>query len=151
MAEVTSAVIATSLVLISSVCPGQLLPRYNRHPVQAVLADHRFLHRHLGVQRAHPFTCAGRVFLRPETRPTGLLGLLLNPVEAESRALLPGMSVAVTWVVKWRYAFLVLFVAGLGATVYTYNTCPRRSSRWKTRLLHDPGADAARRVARLHH
>ena len=33
-------------------------------------------------------------------------------------------AVAVTWVVKWRYAFLVLFVAGLGATVYMYNHVP---------------------------
>jgi HAE1 family hydrophobic/amphiphilic exporter-1 len=30
----------------------------------------------------------------------------------------------VTWVVTWRYAFLLLFIAGLGATVYMYNHVP---------------------------
>jgi HAE1 family hydrophobic/amphiphilic exporter-1 len=64
------------------------------------------------------------LFLRPETRPTGLMGLILNPVEAVIRKLIEWYAIAVTWVVKWRYAFLVLFAGGLGATVYMYNHVP---------------------------
>ncbi len=40
--------------------PGQLLPRHHRHSLQAVLAHHRLLHRHLGLQRAHPLARARR-------------------------------------------------------------------------------------------
>ena len=40
------------------------------------------------------------------------------------RKIIESYAVAVTWVVKWRYAFLVLFVAGLSATVYMYNHVP---------------------------
>jgi HAE1 family hydrophobic/amphiphilic exporter-1 len=50
--------------------------------------------------------------------------LLLNPIEALIQKIIAGYVVVVTWVVKWRYAFLVLFVAGLSATVYTYNHVP---------------------------
>ena len=37
---------------------GLVLPRHHRHSLPAVLADHRLLHRHLGLQRAHAFAGA---------------------------------------------------------------------------------------------
>ena len=59
MEEVTSAVIATSLVLISVFVPVSFFPGNDGHSLPAVFADHRLLHRHLGVQRAHAFAGLG--------------------------------------------------------------------------------------------
>ena len=39
---------------------GVVLPRHHRHSLPPVLAHHRILHRHLGVQRAHPLSRALR-------------------------------------------------------------------------------------------
>jgi HAE1 family hydrophobic/amphiphilic exporter-1 len=124
MAEVTSAVIATSLVLISVFVPVSFFPGttgilYKQFSLTIAFS--------IAISAFNALTLSpalAAVFLRPETRPTGLLGLLLNPVEAVIQGIIAGYVVAVTWVVKWRYAFLVLFVAGLGATVYTYNHVP---------------------------
>ena len=59
MAEVTSAVIATSLVLISVFVPVSFFPGNDRNPLQTVLADHRVLDCHLGVQCADAVACPG--------------------------------------------------------------------------------------------
>ncbi len=124
MAEVTSAVIATSLVLISVFVPVSLFPGttgilYKQFSLTIAFS--------IAISAFNALTLSpalAAVFLRPEVRPTGLLGLLLNPVEAVIRKIIAWYAVAVTWVVKWRYAFLVLFVAGLTATVYMYNHVP---------------------------
>jgi HAE1 family hydrophobic/amphiphilic exporter-1 len=49
---------------------------------------------------------------------------LLGLVDRGIKKLIAGYAVAVTWVVKMRYAVLVLFLVGLGATVYMYNHVP---------------------------
>ncbi len=124
MAEVTSAVIATSLVLISVFVPVSFFPGttgilYKQFSLTIAFS--------IAISAFNALTLSpalAALFLRPETRPTGLLGLLLNPVEALIQKIIAWYVVAVTWVVKWRYAFLVLFVAGLGATVYMYNHVP---------------------------
>ena len=124
MAEVTSAVIATSLVLISVFVPVSFFPGttgilYKQFSLTIAFS--------IAISAFNALTLSpalAALFLRPETRPTGLLGLLLNPVEAVIQKIIAWYAVAVTWVVKWRYAFLVLFVAGLGATVYMYNHVP---------------------------
>ena len=124
MAEVTSAVIATSLVLISVFVPVSFFPGttgilYKQFSLTIAFS--------IAISAFNALTLSpalAALFLRPETRPTGLLGLLLNPVEAVIQKVIAGYVVVVTWVVKWRYAFLVLFVAGLGATVYMYNHVP---------------------------
>jgi HAE1 family hydrophobic/amphiphilic exporter-1 len=124
MAEVTSAVIATSLVLISVFVPVSFFPGttgilYKQFSLTIAFS--------IAISAFNALTLSpalAALFLRPETRPTGLLGLILNPVEAVIRKVISWYAVAVTWVVKWRYAFVLLFVAGLGATVYMYNHVP---------------------------
>ena len=124
MAEVTSAVIATSLVLISVFVPVSFFPGttgilYKQFSLTIAFS--------IAISAFNALTLSpalAALFLRPETRPTGLLGLLLNPIEALIQTVIAGYVVVVTWVVKWRYAFLVLFIAGLGATVYMYNHVP---------------------------
>ena len=124
MREVTSAVIATSLVLISVFVPVSFFPGttgilYKQFSLTIAFS--------IAISAFNALTLSpalAALFLRPETRPTGLLGLLLNPVEALIQKVIAGYVVVVTWVVKWRYAFLVLFIAGLGATVYMYNHVP---------------------------
>ena len=59
MAEVSSAVVATSLVLISVFVPVSFFPGNHGNSLQAVLADHRVLDRHFAVQRADAFARAG--------------------------------------------------------------------------------------------
>ena len=124
MAEVTSAVIATSLVLISVFVPVSLFPGttgilYKQFSLTIAFS--------IAISAFNALTLSpalAAVFLRPETRPTGLMAVFLDPVEALIRKTIRGYSIAVTWVVKWRYAFLLLFIVGLGATVYMYNHVP---------------------------
>jgi HAE1 family hydrophobic/amphiphilic exporter-1 len=124
MAEVTSAVIATSLVLISVFVPVSFFPGttgilYKQFSLTIAFS--------IAISAFNALTLSpalAALFLRPETRPTGLLGVFLNPIEALIQKIIAGYVVVVTWVVKWRYAFLLLFVAGLGATVYMYNHVP---------------------------
>jgi HAE1 family hydrophobic/amphiphilic exporter-1 len=124
MREVTSAVIATSLVLISVFVPVSFFPGttgilYKQFSLTIAFS--------IAISAFNALTLSpalAAIFLRAETRPTGLLGLLLNPVEAVIKGTIALYAVVVTWVVKMRYAFLVLFLAGLGATVYMYNHVP---------------------------
>jgi HAE1 family hydrophobic/amphiphilic exporter-1 len=124
MREVTSAVIATSLVLISVFVPVSFFPGttgilYKQFSLTIAFS--------IAISAFNALTLSpalAALFLRPETRPTGWLGVLLNPLEALIQKVIAGYVVVVTWVVKWRYAFLVFFIAGLGATVYMYNHVP---------------------------
>ena len=124
MAEVTSAVIATSLVLMSVFIPVSFFPGttgilYKQFSLTIAFS--------IAISAFNALTLSpalAALFLRPETRPTGLMALLLDPVEAAIQKIIAWYVVAVTWVVKWRYAFLVIFIAGLGATVYMYNHVP---------------------------
>jgi HAE1 family hydrophobic/amphiphilic exporter-1 len=124
MAEVTSAVIATSLVLISVFVPVSFFPGttgilYKQFSLTIAFS--------IAISAFNALTLSpalAAVFLRPEVRPTGLMGLILNPVEAVIRKVISLYAIAVAWVVRWRLAFLVLFIAGLAATVYTYNHVP---------------------------
>jgi HAE1 family hydrophobic/amphiphilic exporter-1 len=124
MAEVTSAVIATSLVLISVFVPVSLFPGttgilYKQFSLTIAFS--------IAISAFNALTLSpalASAFLRPETRPSGLLAVFLDPVEALIRKTIRGYAIAVTWVVKMRYAFLLLFIAGLGATVYMYNHVP---------------------------
>ena len=124
MAEVTSAVIATSLVLISVFVPVSFFPGttgilYKQFSLTIAFS--------IAISAFNALTLSpalAALFLRPEVRPTGLMGLLLNPVEALIRKIISLYAIAVAWVVSMRYAFLVLFVAGLAATVYMYNHVP---------------------------
>jgi len=124
MGEVTSAVIATSLVLISVFVPVSLFPGttgilYKQFSLTIAFS--------IAISAFNALTLSpamAAVFLRPETRPTGLLAVFLDPVEALIRKTIGLYAIAVTWVVKMRYAFLLLFIAGLSFTVYMYNHVP---------------------------
>ncbi len=124
MSEVTSAVIATSLVLISVFVPVSFFPGttgilYKQFSLTIAFS--------IAISAFNALTLSpalAALFLRPETRPTGVMGMLLDPVEAVIQKVMAWYVIAVTWVVKWRYAFLVLFLAGLGSTVYMYNHVP---------------------------
>lgn len=124
MAEVTSAVIATSLVLISVFVPVSFFPGttgilYKQFSLTIAFS--------IAISAFNALTLSpalAAVFLRPETRPTGLLAIFLDPVEALIHRIIRIYAVMVTWVVKMRYAFLLLFIAGLSATVYEYNHVP---------------------------
>ena len=79
MGEVTSAVIATSLVLISVFVPVSFFPGttgilYKQFSLTIAFS--------IAISAFNALTLSpalSALFLRPETRPTGLLGLLLNP------------------------------------------------------------------------
>src|SRR5579863_1089451 len=113
MGEVASAVIATSLVLISVFVPVSFFPGttgilYKQFSLTIAFS--------IAISAFNALTLSpalAALFLRPETRPTGLMGFLLNPVEKAIQTIIAWYASAVTWVVKWRYAFLVLFAAGL--------------------------------------
>jgi HAE1 family hydrophobic/amphiphilic exporter-1 len=60
------------------------------------------------------------ILLRREQHHGGLLGL----VDKGIKKLIAGYAVLVTWVVRMRYAFALLFVGGLAATVYMYQHVP---------------------------
>ena len=124
MAEVTSAVIATSLVLISVFVPVSFFPGttgilYKQFSLTIAFS--------IAISAFNALTLSpalAAVFLRPETRPSGLLAVFLDPVEALIHKIIRVYAVMVTWVVKMRYAFLLLFIAGLSVTVYVYNHVP---------------------------
>jgi HAE1 family hydrophobic/amphiphilic exporter-1 len=120
MREVTSAVIATSLVLISVFVPVSFFPGttgilYKQFSLTIAFS--------IAISAFNALTLSpalAALLLRRERSHGGLLGL----VEKGIKKIIAGYAVAVTWVVKVRYAFLVLFVAGLVATVYMYNHVP---------------------------
>ena len=125
MAEVTSAVIATSLVLISVFVPVSFFPGttgilYKQFSLTIAFS--------IAISAFNALTLSpalvGDLPAARERDRRACWALILNPVEAVIRKIIAGYAVAVTWVVKWRYAFLVLFVAGLCATVYMYNHVP---------------------------
>ncbi len=124
MAEVTSAVIATSLVLISVFVPVSFFPGttgilYKQFSLTIAFS--------IAISAFNALTLSpalAAILLRAEERKTGLMGLLLNPIEALIKKTISIYAVVVTWVVRYRYAFLLLFVVALGATAFMYNHVP---------------------------
>jgi HAE1 family hydrophobic/amphiphilic exporter-1 len=127
MGEVTSAVIATSLVLISVFVPVSFFPGttgilYKQFSLTIAFS--------IAISAFNALTLSpalSAILLRREENvghKPGIQGFFLNPVEAGIRKLISWYAVAVTWVVKARYVFLVLFFAGLGATAYMYTHVP---------------------------
>jgi len=120
MREVTSAVIATSLVLISVFVPVSFFPGttgilYKQFSLTIAFS--------IAISAFNALTLSpalAALLLRRELHHGGFLGL----VDKAIRKVIAGYAIAVTWVVKMRYAFLVLFVAGLGAAVYMYKHVP---------------------------
>src|SRR6202041_4116264 len=64
------------------------------------------------------------ILLRPETNHTGLLRLLLNPVERLIQWVIRVYARLVTFVVRIRYVVLLFFFGALAATAFMYNHVP---------------------------
>src|SRR6202041_1951517 len=64
------------------------------------------------------------ILLRPETNHTGLLGLLLNPIERLLQWVIRTYGRIVTFVVRIRYVMLLFFFGALAATAFMYNHVP---------------------------
>jgi HAE1 family hydrophobic/amphiphilic exporter-1 len=124
MAEVTSAVIATSLVLISVFIPVSFFPGttgilYKQFSLTIAFS--------IAISAFNALTLSpalAAILLRAETKHTGLLGLLLNPVERLIQWVIRTYARAVTFVVRIRYVVLILFFCALGATAFMYNYVP---------------------------
>ena len=120
MAEVTSAVIATSLVLISVFIPVSFFPGttgilYKQFSLTIAFS--------IAISAFNALTLSpalSAILLRPEQHHGGLLGLIDRGI----KKLISWYAVAVTFVVRIRYAVLLLFFAGLGATAYMYTHVP---------------------------
>ena len=122
MAEVTSAVIATSLVLISVFIPVSFFPGttgilYKQFSLTIAFS--------IAISAFNALTLSpalAAILLRQERQHGGLLGLF----EKGLQKVIKWYAYLVTHVVKQpvRAIMMVLFVAGLAGTVYMYNHVP---------------------------
>jgi HAE1 family hydrophobic/amphiphilic exporter-1 len=120
MAEVTSAVIATSLVLISVFVPVSFFPGttgilYKQFSLTIAFS--------IAISAFNALTLSpalAAIFLRSEKHKRGLLGLIDRAIV--SSTVLYGR--AIRHVLQLRYVVLLLFFVGLGATVYLYQHTP---------------------------
>jgi hydrophobic/amphiphilic exporter-1 (mainly G- bacteria), HAE1 family len=124
MAEVTSAVIATSLVLISVFVPVSFFPGttgilYKQFSLTIAFS--------IAISAFNALTLSpalAAILLRPEVKHTGLMGMILNPIERLIEGTIRAYAVFAKKLIQWRYAVLVLFLAALGGTVFMYNHVP---------------------------
>jgi HAE1 family hydrophobic/amphiphilic exporter-1 len=124
MAEVTSAVIATSLVLISVFIPVSFFPGttgilYKQFSLTIAFS--------IAISAFNALTLSpalAAILLRAESKKTGIMGFLLNPVERLIQWIIRVYARAVTFVVRIRYVMLIIFLGALGATAFMYNHVP---------------------------
>jgi HAE1 family hydrophobic/amphiphilic exporter-1 len=136
MGEVTSAVIATSLVLIAVFVPVSFFPGttgilYRQFSLTIAFA--------IAISAFNALTLSpalSAIFLRgEEDRPKQLDFLHIAPVSRLFSAFIHSTDRQITWLgatyakaihlaLKLRFALLVLFFAGLGATVWVYQHVP---------------------------
>ncbi len=136
MGEVTSAVIATSLVLIAVFVPVSFFPGttgilYRQFSLTIAFA--------IAISAFNALTLSpalSAMFLRgEEDRPKQLDFLHIRPVSRAFAAFIHGADAAVSWLastyaksihvaLQLRYVLLVLFFAGMGATVWVYQHVP---------------------------
>jgi len=136
MGEVTSAVIATSLVLIAVFVPVSFFPGttgilYRQFSLTIAFA--------IAISAFNALTLSpalSALFLRgEEDRPHQLDFLHIRPVSRAFAAFIHGADAAVSWTgstyakmihvaLQIRYLLLVVFFVGIGATVWTYQHVP---------------------------
>ena len=124
MREVTSAVIATSLVLISVFVPVSFFPGttgilYKQFSLTIAFS--------IAISAFNALTLSpalSAILLRKEQHKTGIMGAILNPIDRGIKKLIGWYAIAVTWAVKLRYALLLVFFGILGATAYIYTAVP---------------------------
>ena len=120
MAEVTSAVVATSLVLISVFVPVSFFPGttgilYRQFSLTIAFS--------IAISAFNALTLSpalSALFLRGEKEKHGLLGLVDRGIHWVTRT----YGTVIHQVLRVRYIVLLLFVAGLTATVYLYRSVP---------------------------
>jgi HAE1 family hydrophobic/amphiphilic exporter-1 len=120
MSEVTGAVIATSLVLISVFVPVSFFPGttgilYRQFALTIAFA--------IAISAFNALTLSpalAALFLRGETEKRGLFGLIDKTIQRTT--LIYGRMTH--YVLRVRYLVLLLFIAGLAATVYLYQSVP---------------------------
>jgi HAE1 family hydrophobic/amphiphilic exporter-1 len=136
MGEVTSAVIATSLVLIAVFVPVSFFPGttgilYRQFSLTIAFA--------IAISAFNALTLSpalSAMFLRgEEERPRQLDFLHIRPVSRAFAAFIHGADATVTWLastyakmihvaLRLRYLLLLIFFAGIGATVWIYQHVP---------------------------
>ena len=136
MGEVTSAVIATSLVLIAVFVPVSFFPGttgilYRQFSLTIAFA--------IAISAFNALTLSpalSAMFLRgEEDRPKQLDFLHIRPLSRAFAAFIHGADSAVTWLggayaraihvaLQLRYLLLLIFFAGIGATVWVYQHVP---------------------------
>jgi HAE1 family hydrophobic/amphiphilic exporter-1 len=124
MAEVTSAVIATSLVLISVFIPVSFFPGttgilYKQFSLTIAFS--------IAISAFNALTLSpalAALLLRAETQKTGIMGFLLNPIERLIQWVIRVYARLVTFVVRIRYVMVVIFLCALAATAFMYNHVP---------------------------
>jgi hydrophobic/amphiphilic exporter-1 (mainly G- bacteria), HAE1 family len=136
MGEVTSAVIATSLVLIAVFVPVSFFPGttgilYRQFSLTIAFS--------IAISAFNALTLSpalSAIFLRgEEDRPKQLDFLHIRPVSRAFAAFIHGADAAITWLassyaksihvaLRLRYLLLLVFIAGLGATVWEYQHVP---------------------------
>lgn len=120
MSEVTSAVIATSLVLISVFVPVSFFPGttgilYRQFSLTIAFS--------IAISAFNALTLSpalSALILRKEEEKHGLL----RAVDRGIKGLGSGYAKAIHVVLQWRYAMLLLFFVGLAGTVYMYQHVP---------------------------
>jgi HAE1 family hydrophobic/amphiphilic exporter-1 len=121
MREVTSAVIATSLVLISVFVPVSFFPGttgilYKQFSLTIAFA--------IAISAFNALTLSpalAAILLRPEQHHGGLLKLIDDAIKGLGRWY---ASVVTFLVMRFKTVVFLLFVGGLAATVWIYNTVP---------------------------
>ncbi len=120
MSEVTSAVIATSLVLISVFVPVSFFPGTSGILYKQFSLTIAFS---IAISAFNALTLSpalAAILLRREEHKHGLLGAVDTGIKRTSA----GYARAIHLVLRLRYFMLVLFFVGLAATVYMYRTVP---------------------------
>ena len=147
MAEVTSAVIATSLVLISVFVPVSFFPGttgilYKQFSLTIAFS--------IAISAFNALTLSpalAAIFLRGEKHKRGLLGLIDRAIVATT--VLYGK--AIRQVLRLRYVVLLLFVCGLAANGLSVSAhADRFPADGRSELSDLHCANAARRLAHLH-
>lgn len=136
MGEVTSAVIATSLVLIAVFVPVSFFPGttgilYRQFSLTIAFS--------IAISAFNALTLSpalSALFLRgEEARPHQLDFLHIRPISRAFAAFIHGADAFITWLassyaktihvaLRLRYVLLLVFFVGLGATVWIYRTVP---------------------------
>jgi hydrophobic/amphiphilic exporter-1 (mainly G- bacteria), HAE1 family len=120
MAEVTSAVIATSLVLISVFVPVSFFPGTTGILYRQFAMTIAFS---IAISAFNALTLSpalAALILRQETEKRGLFGLIDRAIHRTTQVYGRFAHVAV----RLRYVLLVVFALGLAATVYMYQRVP---------------------------